>query len=185
LPSIGRTFDVIDSAGVLVALADPAAGWRILLSILRPRGVMRIGLYSELARQSVVAGRKLIAERGLGGSAKDIRDFRHEVMRMPPDRPVREVLNCGDFFSLSSCRDLLFHVQEHRFSLPQISRFLKENDLVFLGFDINPETLRRYLERFPADEAATDLDRWDRFEQENPQAFIQMYQFWVQRRETN
>ena len=40
-------FDLIESDGVLHHLADPCAGWRVLLSLLRPGGLMCIGLYSE------------------------------------------------------------------------------------------------------------------------------------------
>ena len=36
LGSIGRTFDMIQSAGVLHHLADPWAGWRVLLSLCVP-----------------------------------------------------------------------------------------------------------------------------------------------------
>ena len=35
LQAIGRTFDIIEASGVLHHLADPLAGWRVLLSILR------------------------------------------------------------------------------------------------------------------------------------------------------
>ncbi len=35
--SLGRSFDVIDASGVLHHMADPIAGWRMLLSLLRPR----------------------------------------------------------------------------------------------------------------------------------------------------
>ena len=42
----------------------------------------------------------------------------------------------SDFFTLSECRDLLFHVHEHRHTLAQIADFLTENDLTFLGFDL-------------------------------------------------
>ena len=55
LRSIGRKFDIISSMGVLHHLAEPIAGLRELLSLLRPGGFMRIGLYSESARQEVVA----------------------------------------------------------------------------------------------------------------------------------
>ena len=44
LDLLGRTFDVIDAIGVLHNLADPNAGWRALLSVLRPGGFMRVGL---------------------------------------------------------------------------------------------------------------------------------------------
>ena len=52
LDSLDRRFDVIETAGVLHHLADPAAGWRLLLSLLRPNGLMFVGLYSALARRS-------------------------------------------------------------------------------------------------------------------------------------
>ena len=50
LGAIEQRFDLIESVGVLHHLADPYAGWRVLLSLLRPGGFMRIGLYSEIAR---------------------------------------------------------------------------------------------------------------------------------------
>ena len=34
----------------------------------------------------------------------------------------KNVYASGDFFSTSDCRDLLFHVQEHRLTIPQIAR---------------------------------------------------------------
>ena len=68
LGSIGRTFDMIQSVGVLHHLADPWAGWRVLISLLRPGGVMFVALYSEIARRDVVAARAFIAQRGYGSS---------------------------------------------------------------------------------------------------------------------
>ena len=38
-------------------LADPFAGWSKLLGCCKPGGVMRLGLYSALARADIVAGR--------------------------------------------------------------------------------------------------------------------------------
>jgi hypothetical protein len=129
----------------------------------------------------VVLARKEIAVRGYGQSAEEIRRFRQEIMAMDPAEPVRKVMSFGDFFSLSECRDLLFHVQEHRFTVPRIAQFLSENGLVFLGFDMLPEVMAKYAKRFPEDEAATNLDLWNQFELENPDTFWQMYQFWTQK----
>ena len=78
--AIGRSFDFIDASGVLHHLADPWEGWRVLLSLLRPGGMMQVGLYSELARQNVVAARALIAERGYRPIPEDIRRCREEIM---------------------------------------------------------------------------------------------------------
>ena len=86
----------------------------------------------------------------------------------------------SDFYSTSECRDLLFHVQEHRLNLPEIGRFLAEHDLKFLGFQLDAVVCRQYQTRFSADRAMTDLDLWHAFEVENPDTFLGMYQFWVQ-----
>ena len=40
----------------------------------------------------------------------------------------------SDFFTTGECRDLLFHVQEHQFTIPEIKNFLAEIGLTFLGF---------------------------------------------------
>ena len=53
LHQIGRKFDIIESSGVLHHMDEPMAGWRVLVNLLNPGGLMRIGLYSELARQPI------------------------------------------------------------------------------------------------------------------------------------
>jgi len=181
LGSLGRSFDVIDCGGVLHHLGDPMAGWRVLLSLLRPNGVMRIALYSELARRHVVAARTFVAEHGYGRGADDIRRFRQDVLALADGDLVKTVAQSPDFFSVSDCRDLVFHVQEHRFTLPQIQAFLAASDVTFLGFEIDIGVLRQYDARFPDDRARTALDRWHSFEQDNPGTFGGMYQFWVQK----
>jgi SAM-dependent methyltransferase len=182
LGTLGRTFDVIDCGGVLHHLGDPLAGWRVLLSLLRRNGVMRIALYSERSRQHVVAARAFVAERGYDRTANGIRRFRQDALALPEGDPVKLVARSPDFFSLSECRDLVFHVQEHRFTLPQIADILTTNGLEFLGFDIDASVQSRYSAQFPADRARTDLAQWDAFEQAHPWTFAGMYQFWVQKR---
>jgi tetratricopeptide (TPR) repeat protein len=179
LGSLGRTFDVVAATGVLHHLADPKAGWRVLRSLLRPRGFMRIGLYSELARGSVVAARAFIAERKYGSTAADIRRCRQDLMSRELGG-ANAVANDSDFFTTSACRDLLFHVQEHRFRLPEIRQFLAQNRLQFLAFDIDSFIIHRFRTRFGRDAALGALDLWHTFETENPSTFAGMYIFWVQ-----
>jgi SAM-dependent methyltransferase len=179
LGAIGRRFDVIESSGVLHHLADPAQGWRVLLSLLKPGGFMHIGLYSAIARADIRLARSFIAERGYGSSADDIRHCRQEILASDDGTPLKNVAKYSDFFTTSECRDLLFHVQEHQLTIPEIAAFLRANDLRFIGFGGQP--LQDYRRRFPEDQAATDLERWHVFETENPTAFVGMYQFWVQK----
>jgi SAM-dependent methyltransferase/tetratricopeptide (TPR) repeat protein len=177
LGSVGRTFDLIDASGVLHHLADPADGWRVLLSLLRPNGFMRIGLYSELARRDVVAAREFCAQRGYRATAQDIRTARHELM----GTELKSVSRFNDFFSTSECRDLLFHVQEHRFTIPQIRGLLDEHKLRFIGFELTNPAIAAYRQRYPDDPAMKDLGRWHAFETERPETFSGMYHFWAQR----
>jgi hypothetical protein len=96
--------------------------------------------------------------------------------------PYHNILGFSDFSSTSGCRDLLFHVQEHRFTLPAINSFLRKNNLQFLGFRLDTQIAEAFRNRFSADGASTDLDLWHLFETENPTTFSGMYQFWIQKR---
>ena len=175
LGALPRRFDVIEAVGVLHHLADPAQGWRILLSLLRPNGLMFVGLYSALARRSVTAARAFIAEQGYGATAEEIRACRQELMlrgRVPP---------FSDFASVSGCRDLLFNVTEHQFTIAQIKAFLAANRLTFLGFEQLPaDVMPQFRRQFPHEAAIRDLDCWDAFERAHPLSFAHMYLFWVQ-----
>ncbi len=97
------------------------------------------------------------------------------------DELMADIARFYDFFTTSECRDLLFHVQEHRMTLPQIKGFLAAEKLRFLGFEIDHATTQHYAARHPDDPAMTDLDRWDAFERNNPHTFTGMYIFWVQK----
>ena len=187
LGSLGKSFDVIDSVGVLHHMASPEDGWRVLLGVLRPNGCMRIALYSEIGRRNIVAARQLLAERGYGQSAQDlsaqdIRRCRQELLALPDDAPERQPADCRDFYSLSDCRDLLFHVQEHRFTFPRIAEFLDGHGLELIGLEVDAGAQEKYRARFADDAAMTDLNNWHVFEQENPDLFLNMYRFWVQRK---
>jgi len=177
----GRMFDIIESVGVLHHLADPLAGWRKLLSLLRPGGFMRVGLYSEYARRNEAAAKGFIAERGYRPNPEDIRRFRQDVISDENALRFSKLLSARDFYTISECRDLLFHVKEHCYTLPQLKKNLRELDLAFIGFSVHPGIATQYRKRFPHDPSQTDLDSWHIFETEHPDTFTGMYQFWAQK----
>ncbi len=181
LGSLGRQFDLIDSSGVLHHLADPWAGWRILLALLRPGGLMQIGLYSELARRNIVAAQKLIAERGYRPIAPDIWRARQDIVAAADGSLLKSVIQWEDFFTTNECRDLLFHAREQRMTLREIKPFLAANAVQFEGFLLDVPTRQRFAMRFPDPAAMTDLDRWHDFEIEAPRTFAAMYQFLVRK----
>ena len=184
LGNLGRRFDLIECVGVLHHLDDPLAGWRVLVDLLRPRGLMKIGLYSETARQHIISGRSLIAEKGYTASPEDIRRCRQDIIAMAGDgnRKMAEICKSRDFFSLSNCRDLLFHVQEYRFTLPRIEAALQALELKFLGFEMRGQTaLRKFSKSYPSRRELTSLSLWHKFELKNPDTFRGMYQFWCKK----
>ena len=176
LAALERRFDVIDSSGVLHHMADPFEGWRILLTLLRPGGLMHLGLYSEAGRRDVWAARRFIADRGFGTTPDEIRRCRQELL----ETPLASVTRFTDFFATSECRDLLFHSQETRLNIPMLKAFVANHGLKFLGFEFGPPALQQYRSHFASSGWAwTDLDRWHAFEAENPNTFSGMYQFWI------
>jgi SAM-dependent methyltransferase len=182
LGSIGRSFDMIETGGVLHHMADPWAGWRTLLTLLRSGGLMRVALYSKSGRRAVNAARALVAERGFAPTVDGIRQARQAVLALEAHEPAREIANYLDFFTVSECRDMLFHVQEHQMSLAEIAGFIAGNDIELIGLHVEPTHLLRFAERFPDARAGRDLDLWQTYEAENPSAFAGMYQFWIRKR---
>jgi 2-polyprenyl-3-methyl-5-hydroxy-6-metoxy-1,4-benzoquinol methylase/tetratricopeptide (TPR) repeat protein len=180
LGGMGRRFHVIECAGVLHHLRDPLEGWRMLRSLLAPRGVMKVALYSEIARRGVVQARALAARHGLGTDLAAVREIRRLVLAEPDGSAARDLTLSSDFYSASGARDLMLHVQEHRYTTAAIAAALQAVDLRFVGFELaDPAILAAYRSRFPDDPQAVSLERWGRFEAERPHIFAGMYQFWA------
>ena len=181
LGSLNRNFDVIESTGVLHHLENPFEGWKVLLALLRPNGLMKLGFYSELARRDILRVRDLISKAGIGSSPREIRAYRKHLLELKNLKGYGFTTNSSDFFSASTFRDLLFHVQEHRMTLPVLANFCKDHNLNFLGFEIDSSVKNSYTSRFSNDPSATDLDNWHIYEKEHPDIFLGMYHFWIQK----
>jgi SAM-dependent methyltransferase/tetratricopeptide (TPR) repeat protein len=179
LGTINRSFDRIESVGVLHHLAEPTAGWRVLVSLLRPGGRMCVGLYSKLARRVIAEARARIAAGGYRATASDIRRCRQAIIREAEHWKLP--IGGKDFYSMSGCRDLLFNVMEHHFTIPEIAAFLNDNDLSFLAFEPfdDPSVIEKFHEQFPGTADEANLDQWCRFEADHPETFLRMYTFTV------
>jgi len=179
LGELGESFDVIQSNGVLHHMGDPLAGWAALNGVLKPGGLMRIGLYSEVARRTLRVIEDFARQHGFGGDAAGLRGFRAAALALPEDHPVRLVVRSKEFYALSSLRDLAFHVNEHRFTIPSLAAALARLDLAFIGFQLHHRlSATLYHRRYPDDPAQTDLGHWAEFEDANPHTFAGCYDFW-------
>ena len=128
-----KKFDIIESGGVLHHMDEPMAGWKVLVGLLKPGGLMKIGLYSELARHHILEVRKEITALGVGTSEADIRKFRQSLAESH-DESCQLVTTSNDFYSLSTLRDLISRARAS-FTLPEIKNCLAELGLEFCGFE--------------------------------------------------
>jgi 2-polyprenyl-3-methyl-5-hydroxy-6-metoxy-1,4-benzoquinol methylase/TolA-binding protein len=179
LSKLKRQFDIVESVGVLHHMDEPMAGWRVLTDCLKPGGLMMIGLYSEFARQGIVEMREEIGQVVNGSSDFAMKTFRNSVINSDKDHH-NKILTSPDFYSLSTLRDLLFHVQEHRFTISQIKDCLRELGLEFCGFEADKIVQNFKLNNTRADDPY-DLDKWNSYEESNANTFGAMYQFWCQK----
>lgn len=181
LGGLAQSFDVITASGVLHHLADPLTGWRRLASLLRPGGVMFVGLYSAAARASVRQARALVAERGYQPTAAGMRELRRAVLS-GAHPGLDELCGWRDFYNLSMLRDLAFHVQEHQFTVPMIADCLAQLGLRFAGMQgLDAEVMQAYRAAYPDDPDGTSLDNWAGFEARHPRVFAAMYRVIAQR----
>jgi len=174
-------YHFINCTGVLHHMRDPRIGLHRLVRMLMPDGLIRLALYSRLARAPLDEVRATIRTRGFGSAPSDVRAFRQQVLDEGPGGGFAQLMGSTDFFSLSDCRDLLFHVQETAFTVPGIKTLLEEAGLEFLGFELTiPEVERGFRRQHPG-AALTDLDAWAAYEQQHPHSFRAMYQFWCRK----
>ncbi|WP_310570022.1 tetratricopeptide repeat protein [Gemmatimonas sp.] len=112
LDELVGSFTIVSCSGVLHHLAESLDGWRRLIRILEPHGVMKIGLYSTAARRQIDAARELVRQGAFAATDEGIRASRQAILALPSVHPARGALSFIDFFSMSGCRDLRMHVQE-------------------------------------------------------------------------
>lgn len=179
---LGKKFDYIECSGVLHHMEDPESGWRALLSCLNTGGGMQVALYSAKTRVNIEAVRRYINQRGYKPVPDDIRRLRADIALLADDNPLKQVLRMRDFYSTSMTRDLLFHIQETAFTLPEISAMLDRLNLGFDGFKIEEGTKALYRARFKDDPSMTDLQNWELLEEDNPEIFNGMYRLFCHKK---
>ena len=181
LKNLNKKFDIIESVGVLHHMKNPIEGIEILKDLLEPHGVLLIGLYSEKARQEVIKAKDFVKKNKFENTQSGIRMFREAIFDEKDDLLLKKISSGKDFYSMSSVKDLVFHAQEHRYTLPKIHQILKDLNLEFLGF-CNKKIKEQYSKVFPKDEKNTSLTNWDKFEMLQPRTFTGMYNFWVKKK---
>ncbi len=180
LTSLNKRFDLIECSGVLHHMNNPTKGLSNLYDVLKPRGFLKLGLYSKYARGEILKARDLIKEKNIKPDVDGIRSFRNEVLN-GEIKQLNEITDWSDFYSTSMCRDLCFHSHENCYSLIEIKEMLKVSNLEFLGFTLSKEIKDKYQIDNKDMDSLKDLELWDKFENSNPNSFREMYQFWARK----
>lgn len=175
--ALDRQFDIVISSGVLHHMKEPEKGFAVVHGLTKPDGLMRISLYSALARRHIINAHKIIADHNFGNSADEMRRFRREAPALLAPEDLAGIMRARDYFIMPQCRDLLFHVMEHQFDIPRIARLLEKFSCEFLEFVLPDDVLARYRASFPEDPQATDIRQWATFETTHPDTFAAMYRF--------
>lgn len=183
IAAISSEFDIIETVGVLHHMQYPQQGLDALCKVLSSDGYIKIGLYSALARRNITACQKELAAMGIRPTPQDIRKAQYYIASLPEGHAYKAFEKYNDFYNASMFRDMLLHVQEHCFTIPQIKEMLELSGLEFLGFsDIGTgKAFEAYRKQFPDDQGMINLDNWHIFEQSNPDTFIGMYKFWCRK----
>ena len=142
-------------------------------------GMIKVALYSKLARSDVSKIREEIDKAGVNTNGDEMRNFRKLLIDSSEDHHKR-VQFSDDFFCLSEFRDLLFHEHEHRFSLTEIKDAVVSQGLKFCGFQ-NRQIVKLFEKNESNPDSIYNLESWHNFEKQNPSIFSGMYEFWCQK----
>ena len=170
-------YDLISCLGVLHHLPEPEQGFGALLNLLKPGGGLQLSVYSQAARQPI---EKLKQQFHVPQTAQSehLKGLRQQLLEST-DSLAQQICLYPDFYSLSTCQDLLFHPREHLFSLKQLQSWLQTGAAEFIGFEFwHPAYYQLYQQAFPHDHTQT-LAHWALLEQRYPQLFFPMYQMWL------
>jgi tetratricopeptide (TPR) repeat protein/SAM-dependent methyltransferase len=181
LAQLDQRFDLIESFGVIHHMAEPERGLAVLSGLLERGGLIFLGIYSAIGRAAVVAARAWIAERGYPSTPEGVRQARRDIIEERPKPMVALLSPASDFWSTSDCRDLIFHVQEHRYSLPQIEGMLTRCGLEFIGLQV-PNAADRNAFAAEHPKQHTSISAWHKFETAHPDAFGETYRIWARKR---
>jgi SAM-dependent methyltransferase len=157
--TLGRSFDLIVSSGVLHHLPDPNQGLKALASVLEPvHGVMCLMVYGRMARVGVYALQDVFRRMGVPQTAEGIKLVRATIQRLAPRHPARWYFDTSpEMNSEAAIVDTFLHPQDTAYSVQDVLDFVENNGLVFKGWLDSAA----YNEDWAGlDQNIADRDRW-------------------------
>ncbi len=127
--TLGKSFDLVISTGVLHHLPEPVEGLKALESVLRADGSMYLMLYGKYGRDGIYYMQDLLRRTGLSAStvsASELTSIRELIRNLPAyhslsaKRHFFQDFNVGD----EELVDLFLHTQDKGYSVPDIADLL-------------------------------------------------------------
>lgn len=178
-----QRFELIACGGVLHHLTDPEAGLQTLSHLLTPDGLIKLGIYSRRARMPVESLRQAYGITGTE-TPEQVRALRTRLLN-DDSEAARWLRNTHDFYTLETCRDLLFHPREQAFSLPEIMPWLRRCGLELIGPELwQPGDYALFRELFPG-RPYSDAQAWDQLEAQHPALFAGLMVLWLRPAQTS
>ncbi len=145
IASLGKTFDFIETSGVLHHLPDPTAGLRALKTVLRPDGVIAVMVYGRYGRGRIYQLQDLFQTLGVGQEPADVAFVKQTLRALPEysdgSDPFRG--GSGDLHFDAGIVDTLLHPQDRAYTVQDCLDLTRDAGLAFMGWWNN---LMRYPE---------------------------------------
>ena len=132
--SLGRTFDLIVSSGVLHHLPDPSAGLRGLCEVLKPDGVVSLMLYGYYPRVGVHMLQEAFRMLGLQQDAAGVEMVKHTLDHVLPAKHHIVSYRDRDRGFDAGVVDTYLHARERAYTVPDVLQLVSEGGGKFQGW---------------------------------------------------
>ena len=133
--TLGQTFDLIVSTGVLHHMASPEAGMRALAGCLRHDGVIAIMLYAKYGRLGVYMLQDVFRELGLQQDEVSLQMVRQTLEILPSDHPIRSYMAiASDLQYDAGLVDTFLHGRDRDYTVAECIALVESGGLVFQDF---------------------------------------------------
>ena len=130
--SLGETFDVILSTGVLHHLADPGAGLAALRDVLAPDGVMVLMLYGQTVRTGVYMLQDAFRSIGVPQDENGVARARGILAELPARHYAQDYIRAADELKHDTALvDTFLHPQDRAYTVPQLLDLVEASGLSF------------------------------------------------------
>lgn len=132
VPSLGQSFDLVVSTGVLHHMAEPEAGMKSLAEVLRPDGVAAIMLYARYGRTGVELMQSIFRELGLQQDEESLQMVKQAIASLGPNHPLRSYMSIApDLEFDAGVVDTFLHGRDRSYTVEGCIALAESADLVF------------------------------------------------------